>query len=50
LRTACRGLAAARGVEVHLVLRPLNAHLIGAPLLARAAVRQARASAPPRTC
>jgi glycosyltransferase involved in cell wall biosynthesis len=31
------------GVSTHLVPRPLGAHLIGAPLLARAAARQARA-------
>jgi glycosyltransferase involved in cell wall biosynthesis len=36
-------LAAAGGVHTHLVPRPLGAHLIGAPLLARAAARQARA-------
>jgi glycosyltransferase involved in cell wall biosynthesis len=39
-------VATARGVELHLVPRPLDAHLIGAPLLARAAVRQARALGP----
>jgi glycosyltransferase involved in cell wall biosynthesis len=39
-------VAAARGVELHLVPRPLDAHLIGAPLLARAAMRQARALGP----
>jgi glycosyltransferase involved in cell wall biosynthesis len=39
-------VAAARGVALHLVPRPLDAHLIGAPLLARAAVRQARALGP----
>jgi glycosyltransferase involved in cell wall biosynthesis len=36
-------LAAAPGVHTHLVPRPLGAHLIGAPLLARAATREARA-------
>ena len=39
-------VATASGVELHLVPRPLDAHLIGAPLLARAAVRQARALGP----
>lgn len=36
-------LTATPGVHPHLVPRPLGAHLIGAPLLARAAVREARA-------
>lgn len=36
-------LTATPGVHAHLVPRPLGAHLIGAPLLARAAARQARA-------
>jgi glycosyltransferase involved in cell wall biosynthesis len=36
-------LAAAPGVRTHLVQRPLGAHLVGAPLLARAATREARA-------
>lgn len=36
-------LAATPGVHPHLVPRPLGAHLIGAPLLARAAAREARA-------
>ena len=38
-----RDLAALPGVHVHLVPRPFGAHLLGAPLLARAAARQARA-------
>ena len=36
-------LAARRGIVVHQVARPLGAHLLGAPLLARAAVRRRRA-------
>lgn len=36
-------LVTAPGVRTHLVPRPLGAHLIGAPLLARAAARHARA-------
>ena len=36
-------LASTAGVEVHIVPRPFGAHLAGAPLLARAAARQARA-------
>ena len=36
-------LAQRRGVVVHHVPRPFGAHLIGAPLLARAAVRRRRA-------
>lgn len=36
-------LSAAPGVRTHLVPRPLGAHLMGAPLLARAAAREARA-------
>lgn len=36
-------LSCAPGVHTHLVPRPFGAHLIGAPLLARAATRQARA-------
>jgi glycosyltransferase involved in cell wall biosynthesis len=36
-------LAARRGVVVHHVPRPLGAHLLGAPLLARAAVSRSRA-------
>jgi glycosyltransferase involved in cell wall biosynthesis len=36
-------LAQRRGVVVHRVPRPFGAHLIGAPLLARAAVRRRRA-------
>ena len=39
-------LASLPGVETHLVPRPFGAHLIGAPLLARAAARQARALPP----
>jgi glycosyltransferase involved in cell wall biosynthesis len=39
-------LAARRGVVVHRVPRPFGAHLIGAPLLARAAVRRRRALPP----
>lgn len=35
-------LSAAPGVHAHLVPRPFGAHLIGAPLLARAAARAAR--------
>jgi len=36
-------LASAAGVQAHIVPRPFGAHLVGAPLLARAAARQARA-------
>jgi glycosyltransferase involved in cell wall biosynthesis len=36
-------LTSMRGVHVHHVARPAGAHLVGAPLLARAAKRQARA-------
>src|SRR5262249_31804070 len=36
-------LARRRGIVVHLVPRPLGAHLLGAPLLARAAARRRRA-------
>jgi glycosyltransferase involved in cell wall biosynthesis len=39
-------LQARGGVHTRLVPRPLGAHLIGAPLLARAAVREARALGP----
>ena len=40
------GLASLPGVHSHLVPRPLGAHLAGAPLLARAAARQAAALGP----
>jgi len=40
------GLASLPGVRSHIVPRPLGAHLAGAPLLARAAARQARALGP----
>jgi glycosyltransferase involved in cell wall biosynthesis len=39
-------LARAPGVHVHEVRRPAGAHLLGAPLLAREAVRQVRAAGP----
>jgi glycosyltransferase involved in cell wall biosynthesis len=39
-------LASAPGVHVHRVPRPAGAHLLGAPLLAREASRQARAAGP----
>jgi len=39
-------LAATAGIETRLVARPIGAHLAGAPLLARAATREARALGP----
>ena len=39
-------LASLAGIEAHLVERPFGAHLAGAPLLARAAARAARALGP----